>query len=178
MKRLTKVLLLSLVAAFVISACGSAPLSIKLDDFNIKLDEVANTSGKIFYPKEAAKFSKSGINVKTIKLTGNMMYTADAGTSSLNMAFYARLDNPEGSCTDAGMAWVCDKSDKDVAISDAKEYEKDVKTPISFGDKNPEVLADGVNQGQIWIGVEVSGFSGAAGVEFKFTDMIAQVTIF
>jgi len=179
MKHLAKVLLIGLVAAFVLSACGNTPISVKLDDFSIELDELANTSGKVIYPKEAAKFSKSGINVKTIKLTGNLTYTADIGTSSLTMAFYARLDDPgENGCHDAGLAWICDKGDKDVSISEAKEYKKDVKTPISFGDKNPEILADGVNQGYIWIGVEVSGISGATNLKFDFTDMVAEVTVF
>jgi len=164
--------------AFVLSSCGNAPVSVRLDDFSIKVDALANTLGKVVYPKQAATFEKSGLHVKTVTLNGKLTYSADIGSDSLTMAFYARLSDPkDAGCSDAGLAWLCDKANE-TPISDPQTFQKDTPTPFSLGDKNPTILADGINQGKIWIGVEVTEESAATGVTFDFTDMVANVTLF
>ncbi|WP_287371073.1 hypothetical protein, partial [Oceanithermus sp.] len=171
----TSALLLALAAA--LAACSQAPLTVPLDDFSIQVDAVGNTAGQVIYPKNAAQFSKPVLNVKTIQLKGQVTVSYTAVQAPLTMTFYARTSDPKNAgCTDAGLAWICNASGE-TAISTGYTFADGETKSIALGDPNPDVLANGLNQGFLWIGAEVT--SGAAtGVTFDFTQMVAQVTVF
>lgn len=171
----TSALLLALAAA--LAACSKAPLTVPLEDFSISVDAVGNTVGQVVYPKNAAQFDRPVVDVKTIRLSGQVTVSYTAVQAPLVMTFYARTSDPGAAgCTDAGLAWICDAAGE-TPISSAYSFANGETQQVTLGDPNPEVLADGINQGRIWIGAEVT--SGAAtGVTFDFTQMVAEVTVF
>ncbi len=180
MERFARVLLFGLVAVFALSACGNTPISVPLDDFSIRIDATANTLGYVVYPYNSTKFEKQVVNVKTITISGNVeaSYTSLTG-DQLQMTFYARAtspaDNPDCDGS-SGVVYICPKGGE-TAITGSYTFTNGVTQPVTFGSSNPEVLADGINKGEIWIGAEVT--SGVAtNVNFNFTNMIASVTIF
>jgi len=178
MERIARVLLLGLIAVFAFSACGKTPLSIPLDDFSLDIEATTNTAGYVVYPVEPASFEKPVINVKSITISGNatVTYTAAPG-DNLQMTFYASAKDPdENGCTKTGPIYVCPK-DGEKAITDSYTFINGDTKPIMLGSKNADVLTEGINQGFIWIGLEVT--SGAAtNVHFDFTDMVANVILF
>ncbi len=177
MKTLLKTSLLAFTLAMALAACGGTTINIPLDSFSISIDATANTVGKVVYPKDAATFEKPVVNVKTITLTGNVKSEYTAIQAPLEMKFYARVTDPSAAgCQDGGLVWICDASGE-TAISGSYTFQNGDTQPIELGATNPQVLADGINAGKIWIGAEVT--SGAAtNVKFSFSNMVAHVTIF
>lgn len=165
---------------FALSSCGENALSVPLDDFSVSIDATANTLGYVVYPYNSTKFDKPVVNVKTITITGNVKATYSSLTGDdLTMTFYARAtspaDNPDCDGS-SGIVWIC-KSDNEKPITGSYTFSNGTVQPVTFGNPNPEVLADGLNNGEIWIGAEIS--SGVAtGVTLDFTSMVANVTIF
>ncbi|XOB99413.1 hypothetical protein ACMC9I_04825 [Deinococcota bacterium DY0809b] len=177
MKTLLRTSALVLTLAAALAACSKAPLTVPLEDFSISVDAVGNTVGQVVYPKNAAQFDRPVVGVKTIRLSGRVTVSYTAVQAPLVMTFYARTDDPGAAgCTDAGLAWICDAAGE-TPISSEYSFANGETQQVTLGDPNPEALADGINQGRIWIGAEVT--SGAAtGVTFDFTQMVAEVTVF
>jgi len=180
MNRLARVLLLGLIAAFVLASCGNTPISVHLDDFSVKIDAATYTAGYVVYPYNPTKFEKPVVNVKTITITGNVKATYSSLTGDdLTMTFYARATSPENNpdCDgSSGVVWIC-KKDNEKPITGSYTFSNGTVQPVTFGDPNPGVLAEGLNNGEIWIGAEVS--SGVStSVTLDFTNMVANVTIF
>jgi len=163
--------------ALLIAACSKAPLRIPLKDFDVKVKATTPTGGKVIYPKTAAKFDKPVLNVKTISLAGEVTPEATAKSGSMTITFYARVDDPkDAGCKDLEVIWVCDK-EKEKPISERTTLTYGQANPIQLGHPNADILADGLNQGSIWIGAEIeSGLS--ADTTLHFRKMIASVTVF
>ncbi len=177
MKSLRWTFLLALLLAAALSACSQAPLKVPLDDFEFKVDAASYTAGQVIYPKNPAQFNKPVFNVKTITLSGDVTVEYTAVQSPLKMTFYARAENPgDAGCTDAGLAWVCDAANE-TPISSEYTFASGETQQVTLGSPNPEVLADGINQGEIWIGAKVTA-GAATNVTFRFTHMVANVTVF
>ncbi len=178
MKRIAITMLAALAAALALSSCGKAPLNVPLSDFSINIDAVADTAGKVVYAKSPTEFQRSVLNVKSITVSGKMTYTATTGSNTLTLTFYGSVDDPKNrsSCADLGGFYVCDPSGEK-AISSQGSFPKGEPTAITLGSPNPEVLADGINNGQVWIGALVEN-SLSLNTTFEFTDMVARVVIF
>ncbi len=173
MKKTLQLILLSLIATVVLSACGNTPIQVGLQDFTVDASAVANTAGKVVYKAEPVSFEKPVINVKTVKLSGNV--TPSYLGTTLQIQFYASASKPVG-CDEVAGLLVCDKNGQK-PISGEYTLENGVKQPIELGNPNADVLAEGLNNGKIWLGVEIAS-SGAANVKLQFSDMVASVTIF
>lgn len=178
MKALLRTSALVLTLAAALAACSKAPLTVPLEDFSISVDAVGNTVGQVFYPKNAAQFDRPVVDIKTIRLSGRVTVSYTAVQAPLVMTFFARTDDPAGAdgCTDAGIVWICDAA-KETPISSAYSFPNGETQQVTLGDPNAKALADGINQGQIWIGAEVTS-GEAAEVTFNFTQMVAKVTLF
>ena len=178
MKGIAKLLLLGLLAVPVLSSCGGTPISVPLSDFSINIDVVADTAGKVVYAESPTEFQESILNVKSITLSGKMTYTTTTGSDTLTLTFYGSANDPanRSSCTKIGSFYLCDPSGEK-AISSQGSFTKGVPTEITLGSPNPDVLADGINNGRIWIGALVEG-SLSLNTTFEFTDMVAHVTLF
>ncbi|WP_287416789.1 hypothetical protein [Oceanithermus sp.] len=178
MKGIAKLLLLGLLAVPVLSSCGGTPISVPLSDFSININVVADTAGKVVYAESPTEFQESILNVKSITLSGKMTYTTTTGSDTLTLTFYGSADDPAGrnGCDRFGSFYVCDPSGEK-AISSQGSFPKGVPTDIALGSPNPEVLAEGINNGRIWIGALVEN-SLSLNTTFEFTDMVAHVTLF
>lgn len=166
-------LIVALAVALV--ACSQYPLNIPLKDFSITVDAAAPTAGKVLYPKDAATFQRSVINIKSISLTGDLTFTSAAGSNQLTLTLYARTEDPSASCHAYGSFYLCDSSGEK-AVSKQITLENG-QAHIELGAPNPDVLAAGINQGKIWIGALVE--SGVAlGSTFEFRNMAAHVVVF
>ncbi|WP_457636530.1 hypothetical protein [Oceanithermus sp.] len=180
MERFARAILFGLIAVFALSSCGNTPISVPLGDFSINIDATTNTLGYVVYPYNPTKFDKPVINVKSITITGKVKATYTSLTGdNLNMTFYARATSPENNpdCDGtSGVVWIC-KSDNEKPVTGSYTFTNGEEQSITFGSTNSDVLAEGINNGEIWIGAMVS--SGAAtNVQFDFTNMVANVTIF
>ncbi len=179
MKTLLRTSALVLTLAAALAACSKAPLNVPLSDFSIQVDALVDTAGKVVYPKNPAKFRDSVVDVKSITLTGNLTYSATAGSNQLTLTFYASVDDPgnhSGNCQDYTSFYLCDPAGEK-AISQPKTFTKGEKSPIELGSPNPDVLSTGINQGKIWIGALVQD-SLALDSRLEFTDMVAHVVLF
>ena len=177
MKTLLKTSLLAFALAMALAACGNTPISVPLDDFSIDIGTVTDTANKVIYSKQPASFAKAYV-AKTINITGKLTYTAVAGSNTLNITFYASASDPKNhtGCNAIGEIYICDPSGEK-AISKPSSFTKDQAAPITLGDPNSEVLAEGINNGQIWIGALVTE-SLSINTKFSFSNMVAHVTIF
>ncbi len=177
MKRPVRTLLFGLLAALAFTACGDTALNVPLADFSIQVDAVGYTAGQVVYPKDPTTFNETYVNVKTITVSGNLKVTYDVVQAPLSMTFYARTENPgDAGCTDAGLAWVCSASNE-TAISGSYSFNNGDEKAIDLGNENPQILAEGLNNGSIWIGAEVTNGIGT-NVLFEFSNLVAHVTLF
>jgi hypothetical protein len=180
MKRYALTALLALFAVVALSGCDKTPISVGLEDFSVSIDATANTLGYVVYPYDSTKFEKPVVNVKTITVNGNVTASYNSLTGDeLTMTFYARATSPANNpdCDgSSGLVWIC-KADNEKAITGSYTFTNGQTQQITFGTSNADVLAAAVNNGEIWIGAEVT--SGVAtGVTLNFTNMVANVTIF
>ena len=177
MKRPVRTLLFGLLAALAFTACNGTTLNVPLADFSIQVDAVGYTAGQVVYPKDPTTFNDTYVNVKTITVSGNLKVTYDVVQAPLSMTFYARTQNPgDAGCTDAGLAWVCSASNE-TAISGSYDFNSGDSKTIELGNENPQILAEGLNNGSIWIGAEVTKGIGT-NVLFEFSNLVAHVTLF
>ncbi len=178
MKRFALPVLVGLAVALALSSCDKAPLNVPLSDFSINIDVLADTAGKVVYAVRPTEFQKSVLNVKSITISGKMTYTATTGSDTLTLTFYGSADDPDGrsGCDRFGSFYVCDPSGEK-AISSQGSFPKGVPTDIALGSPNPEVLAEGINNGRIWIGALVEN-SLSLNTTFEFSDLVAHVSLF
>ena len=173
MERLIRFVIILAIPIVIFTSCGATPIFVDLDDFSINIPAAVNTAGLVIYSADPISLEKQSLNIKAVRLSGFIepTYTGD----TLKLTFYASATEPDG-CASFQSILICGKIGHK-RISSEYTLHNGFKQPISLGDPNADVLADGVNNGKLWIGVEVTS-SASADISLQFSDMVASVTIF
>lgn len=155
----------------LLSAC-SFTVTVPLPDQTLTLT-ASNTAGKILYPKTPLGAS-APIQTARVILTGEAELSP---FTLISLDVYARTSAPSG-CVDLSLygvdAYACDVTQAD-AIVGRIDFKAAQTTSFTLGQTGGEILAQGINQGQLWLGVKVAG-TGSVNATLHLKNMKATVT--
>ncbi|MER3603347.1 MAG: hypothetical protein C4298_06025 [Thermus sp.] len=157
----------------LLSAC-SFTVTVPLPDQTLTLT-ASNTTGKILYPKTPLGAS-APIQTARVILTGEAELSP---FTPISLDVYARTSapSPSSGCVDLSPyvdAYACDVTQAD-AIVGRIDFKAAQTTSFTLGQTGGEILARGINQGQLWLGVKVAG-TGSVNATLHLKNMKATVT--
>ena len=159
-------------------ACSSAPLRAKFNqDINVTLPLLPPTLGAVLYSADPATFNASPITPLSVTLEGNASAT---GVSATVKAFvHGRITDPglDGTCLKVSSIVVCLPNTASRLGTQAITLEASgAKTKFSLGDANQATLKTALQNGKIWLGLEISeGFASNANLKFSDLEIIAAL---
>ncbi len=155
----------------LLSAC-SFTVTVPLPDQTLTLT-ASYTAGKILYPKTPLSAS-APIQTARVILTGEAELSPP---TPISLDVYARASAPSG-CVDLSPwgvnAYACDVSPADANVGRI-DFTGTQTTSFTLGQTGGEILAQGINQGQLWLGVKVAG-TGSVNATLRLKNMKATVT--
>lgn len=162
--------------ALAVSACGSLPIKVRLQDVTVDLGAITSTQGEVLYPASPSAFQKASLHVASVSIDGDV--SASGLSSDTTFTFYGRAADPskDGSCQPGltGSYYACPASGE-TAISG------NVTLPASGAARSihltGNVLAKAANQGRLWVGASVQG-GASTNATLHFTNLVASVTLF
>lgn len=160
--------LAGLLTLGLLAAC-SVTVIVNLPDQTLPLT-ASNTVGKVIYPKDPLAFSPPPVQALRIVVTGEAELSPYA---PLSLDVYARASAPLG-CFGYSTIYVCDISPEDTYVGQI-DLTKASRTSFTLGQQGGETLAQGVNQGRLWLGVKVGG-TGSPNATLYLKKMTATVT--
>jgi len=164
--------------AVVIGACSNLPVRVGLQDVTIDLGAVTSTQGNVLYPSAPSAFQKPSLHVSSASIDGDVAATGLASDTSFT--FYGRASDPsqDGNCQLVGNLtrtyYACPAS-QESAISGPVTLPADGSSKALHLSGN--VLAQGANQGKLWLGATVEG-GASTGATLHFTHLVASVAVF
>lgn len=153
----------------LLAAC-SVTVTVPLPNQTLALT-APNTVGRVIYPKDPLAFPPPPVQAVRIVITGEAELSPYA---PLSLDVYARVSAPSG-CLEYSTIYVCDISREDTYVGQI-DLSKASPTSFTLGEQGGETLAQGVNQGRLWLGVKVGG-TGSSGATLTLKNMTATVTV-
>ncbi|WP_105316554.1 hypothetical protein [Thermus tenuipuniceus] len=171
MKRvLSAILGLSLLLA----AC-SVSVTVPLPDQKVTVAAVGDTFGQVIYPAQAMEFP--GVRVKNVEISGTLEANQPL---RLTLDLYARLKNPaeDRSCTAlldfaTVYAYACPVGPDDEKVGSAT-FTLSQRASLTLRGGN---LTRGVQEGRLWLGVQLNQTLPTAQVEFAFKNLKATLIV-
>ena len=160
--------LASFLTLGLLAAC-SVTVTVPLPDQTLTLI-ASNTAGKVIYPKDPLAFSPPPVQALRIVVTGEAELSPHV---PLSLDVHARASAPSG-CLEYFDIYVCDISPEDTYVGRI-DLTKASRTSFTLGEQGGEILAQGVNQGRLWLGVKVGG-TGSPNATLTLKNMTATVT--
>lgn len=155
-----RILLLTLLA---LSSCSNAPLSVPIRDFDV--DFAGIQTGQAVFTK--ASFNKPPVAVSQLALEGTLTFPQ----TSASFTFFASDAEP------------CNKQVSGIYVCNpnAPHIEELGTTSFATGKTQPLQLSgtrlkDGINSGNLWIGVRLDT-GGIASGTLQFRNMVAKVAL-
>lgn len=163
-----KGVLAGLLTLGLLAAC-SAPVTVRLPDQTFPIS--ASTLGKVIYPKDPLSFERPPVRATKVVVRG------EAELSSyfpLSLDVYARVSEPS-ECSEFFDVYVCGADHEGTLVGriDPKEASS---TSFTLGEQGGEALAQGINQGRLWLGVKVGG-TRSLDTTLTLKNMTATVTV-
>ncbi len=167
-----------LALALLLAGC-SFTLSIPMGSVNLPLPSsssgVPSPVGYVIYTS-AMTFETPSLGgvFRAVRIQGQARLEQPA---SLNVTLFARLQDPAGdsSCTQPpGQSfYLCSKGNQDAQLGQLSFSGNTGPVPL---DLQGQVLLEGVRQGKIWFGLELSGWPGQPNT-LHLENLVAQVTV-
>jgi len=150
----------------LLAACTLPPVSVPIQDADVRL---VNTAGQVALVKVAHDPLPAG-HLVGVKVYGEASFDSP---QSVSLTFFATTD--VSTCSVSGDYAVCSESAV-TQVSDTLSF-KNEAGPKKFAlDKNTDVLAEGLNRGELYVGARVDG--GALGQEvLHLKNMHAEVRL-
>lgn len=150
-----------LLAVGLLLSCSNAPLSVPLRDFDINVTAIQ--TGKIAFVKQG--FEKPPVGLTKASLEGTLTYK-----TGVSFTFYAADTEP---CeTQTNGLYLCDQNPDIEVIGSASFDSSPTQSLLLSGDK----LTNGINSGNLWIGIELKSGAFTAGT-LRFRNLVAKVAI-
>ncbi len=153
--------LLLLVLSGLLFGCSNAPLSVALRDFDVDVAAIQNN--KIVFVKQS--FDRPPVSLSRVELEGNLTYKTE-----VSFTFYATDTEP--CSTQSQGFYICDRNTSFEEIGTANFQSSPTQTLKLRGSK----LTDGINSGNLWIGVKLDSGIATAGT-MHFRNMVARVVL-
>ncbi len=178
MRRLTLVLGLLLA----LTAC-SVTVTVDLPDQTLDLPGLADTGGKVVYPKDGLSFDPPPVNVvRSLRVEGVLEASEPL---NITLEFYARTQDPsqDPACTaptptfPQGIGvepaiYLCSIGPDDQKAGQATFQNSQQASFTLQGTK----LAEGIKAGRLWLGIKASGLPSTP-LRLTFRNMKAYVTV-
>lgn len=155
----------------LLTACQSAPITVPIPDAQFQLASIP-TAGRVIMYAQPLTFDRPPISARYV-LEGQASYQQ----TNLSLEIYGSAFQPGGaSCQAVGSYFICDPAGGIVT--------KLTTAPVNFssGATQPftlqgAVLNQAVNQGQIWLGVQIAANQLSSGEVF-LRQMAVKVAVF
>ncbi|MGQ9735718.1 MAG: hypothetical protein ACUVUP_03910 [Thermaceae bacterium] len=162
---------LASLLTLALAAC-SVTVTVRLPEQTLDVTS-SNTAGKIIYPKNPLTFSRPPVQAKRVEITGEANLSPH---TPLSLVVYARTSAPAPlGCLEFSNIYICDEGQKGTYVGEINFMEAS-HTSFTLGKEGGETLAQGVNQGQLWLGVKVEG-TGSLNSTLTLKEMEATVTV-
>jgi hypothetical protein len=164
----------------VLTAC-SVTVTVDLRDQSLDLPGLADSGGKVVYPKDGLSFNPPSVDVvRGIRVEGVLKASEPL---NITLEFYARTQNPsqDDACTaftlpGAGSSiYFCSigpNDQKDQKVGQATFQNSQQASFTLQGTK----LAEGIKAGRLWLGIKASGLPSTP-LTLTFRNMKAYVTV-
>jgi len=163
-----------------LTAC-SVTVTVSLPDQTLDLPGLADTGGKVVYPKDGLSFSPPPVDVvRGIRVEGVLEASEPL---NITLEFYARTQDPsqDPACTaftlpGAGSSiYFCSISPNDQKDQKVGQATFQTSQQASFTLQGTK-LAEGIKAGRLWLGIKASGLPSTS-LTLTFRNMKAYVTV-
>lgn len=159
MRRWTLLILLSAS----LWACSRAPLSVPVRDFNV--DVALVRSNQAVFVKQS--FDRPPVSLSRVALEGTLRYQQ----TSAQFTFFVSDEEPCQNQTQG--FYLCDPNAPHIERAGTADFRSGPSQPLQL---TAERLTQGINSGNLWIGVRLeSGLATAGTLEFR--NMVARVAV-
>ncbi len=151
------------LALLVLASCTNAPLSVPIRDFNV--DIAAIQTDQAAFVK--ANFDKPPVALTQLTLEGTLTFPL----TTASFTFFASDSEP---CNiQISGVYICNLGDSHIEQVGTANFASGTTQPLQLSGRR---LKDGINSGNLWIGVRLDAGGITAGT-LQFRKMIAKVAL-